>query len=351
MPNALIYLGRRGAGEVFTREIFRNGNFDLVLLSSNLDSKSNYSQNGKNIHFIKLYRHRFNYLVRYLFPGALLKQVQALLDLYNIDNVVFPMLSPFDVKLLKLANKNGIKTTSIIHDPQRHPGDIWPYRTTIKYIYITSDRIICLSQYTMNQLEKNFGQKRNVHFYPHPILTLRGPFSGNRKLGNAIVEPYSLFIGRIRTYKGLDTLLKAWSLLVDDNKWLVVAGEGRINRKMKKTKNVIFLNKWLDEVEFINLIKRSHTVIFPYRSASQSGVLPIAMSMNKHIVITNSGGLVEQSDGYNHRTIVTEPHISGLKEALENLIITEPSVIPETLDTDIKIQWKNLSELLQTNNL
>jgi glycosyltransferase involved in cell wall biosynthesis len=116
-----------------------------------------------------------------------------------------------------------------------------------------------------------------------------------RRLGNSSSIKTVLFIGRFRAYKGIKELMNAWPKVLDafPAAELVLAGEGKIKKGLAMP-NVRIINRWLSPHEIENLIDSSTCVVFPYKEASQSGPLSLAISAFKPVVVTNVGGLMEQ---------------------------------------------------------
>jgi glycosyltransferase involved in cell wall biosynthesis len=102
-----------------------------------------------------------------------------------------------------------------------------------------------------------------------------------------------LFVGRIKKYKGLDLLAKAWPLVLSPQKSLTVAGRGAIPHDLKKV-GATLINEWLSNSEIEDLIRKSNLVVLPYVEASQSGIIAIAHSLSTPVVVTPVGGLADQ---------------------------------------------------------
>ncbi len=55
--------------------------------------------------------------------------------------------------------------------------------------------------------------------------------------------------------------------------------------------------RWVPDSEIAGLVAAARAVVLPYREASQSGVLPIALALGVPVVATDVGGLAEQMGG------------------------------------------------------
>ena len=112
-----------------------------------------------------------------------------------------------------------------------------------------------------------------------------------------------LFFGLVRKYKGLDLLIEASKNLkmeLTDFK-IVVAGECYTNqnkyvelaKKLKVDDSFIFNFRFVKNEEVSNYFSAADVVILPYKSATQSGIVPIAYHFNVPVISTNVGGLQE----------------------------------------------------------
>lgn len=143
-----------------------------------------------------------------------------------------------------------------------------------------------------NMLKEKFSDK-NIYFHHFPSL-----ISDSVKTGTTVPPelcttslPYVLFFGRIEKYKGIDILYQAYieEPKLFNNFQLVIAGSGDIyfSRNIEREKNVIFINRYIDDGEISFLYQRAQCVVYPYISASQSGVLSLASFFNTPILASN----------------------------------------------------------------
>ena len=109
-------------------------------------------------------------------------------------------------------------------------------------------------------------------------------------------EPYFLFFGRIEKYKGLRILLKAFNEYEDNDKRLVIAGNGRFTDEelqLANNQHTTTINRFINDGEMLWLIKNAKAVVLPYIEASQSGVIPIAYSYKVPVITSNVIGLAQ----------------------------------------------------------
>ena len=119
--------------------------------------------------------------------------------------------------------------------------------------------------------------------------------------------------GHVRKYKGLGILAAAWRRAAPaGDALLVVAGEQfgarcdlRALRRLGAQIRVI--PRYLDDGELTWLLRHAEAVFLPYISASQSGLLPAAMRLACHVVVSNAGGLAEDSSVGRAANLTTVP--------------------------------------------
>ncbi len=109
-----------------------------------------------------------------------------------------------------------------------------------------------------------------------------------------------LFFGFIRAYKGLDVLLRALPL-VKRPVTLCVAGEfyedrapyDALVKSLGLEGRVKILDRFAGEAEVRRYFSACDAAVLPYRSATQSGVIPLAYAMECPVITTTVGGLSE----------------------------------------------------------
>jgi len=172
-----------------------------------------------------------------------------------------------------------------------------------RYLLSGTDGSVTLCDAVSHDL-LNVAPEATYKMIQHPLLAQFGP-KGNRhemeeKLGIDHDKKTLLFFGLIREYKGLDVLLQAFEDL-DDSYQLVVAGEPY--GSFEKYRNIIDASPAKGRIHlYLNFIKDSEVsdyfsvadlVVLPYRSATQSGISPVAYHFEVPLVVTDVGGLKE----------------------------------------------------------
>lgn len=110
-----------------------------------------------------------------------------------------------------------------------------------------------------------------------------------------------LFFGFVRPYKGLMDLIRALpEILKSHPVELVIAGEFWLNAKdeitaelnhLQITGHVIILDRYIPNEEIGPIYRDCDLVIMPYRKAAGSGIVNLAVELERPLVVTNTGAL------------------------------------------------------------
>jgi len=223
----------------------------------------------------------------------------------NPKNIIFRYYTPFLALCYGyLARNIGSKINCI------GMVDNWiPHENTFLDNYLNNffgsacSSFVTLSKSVANEIENNFNKPilKGFHpineFLPKPIS--KNIARKNLNLSNDL--EYILFFGLVRKYKGLDLLIDAFSIFhkKNSNAQLLIVGEfyEQKNKYLRQINKLGLENKITLYPEFINSIKvrdffcAADCVAQPYRSASQSGVTPVAYHYGLPILVTKLNGL------------------------------------------------------------
>ena len=215
-----------------------------------------------------------------------------------------PFFGPCFGTISRFAKKNKKTKVLTICDNviphERKPLDI----AFTKYFFNKVDSFILLSGKVRDDLIKLYPKVQNK-VLPHPIYSNFGNPVEKKEAKTFLKitdNKIILFFGFIRDYKGLDVLLKAMSILKEKlNLKLLIAGEFYSNKEkylnqieeLNIKENLLMFTDFIPTSEVKYYFSASDCVILPYRNATQSGIVQIAMNFRKPVIATNVGGLSE----------------------------------------------------------
>lgn len=125
-----------------------------------------------------------------------------------------------------------------------------------------------------------------------------------KNLGIPLDAQVALFFGQIKKVKGLDVLLHAWKGVAHDNakSLLIVAGKiwkddfeyyRGIVEQYHLESSVRFDIRYIPDDEALMYYAAADLIVLPYRKIYQSGVLLMAMSHAKSVLVSDLPGMLE----------------------------------------------------------
>ncbi|WP_205509800.1 glycosyltransferase [Longitalea arenae] len=300
--------------------------------------------------------------LNWLQVGNALKRIQP--DIIVV-RYWLPFMGPALGTILRRARKNRhtriIAITDNIIPHEKRPGDV----AFTRYFLNSCDAFITMSEKVMNDL-RQFEKNKPAQQVLHPLYDNFGePVSkedARKKLGLPVDEKIILFFGFIRKYKGLDILYDAMSVLKQQAKpdspvpKLLVAGEFYEDvkpfqeqiQRLGIEENLIQRTDFIPDSEVKYYLCAADMVIQPYRSATQSGVTPLAYHFEKPMVVTNVGSLPTLVP-HEKVGLVCEPEPASLAAAITRYFeLGEQHFIPHLRIEKEKYSWHNLVNTILT---
>ncbi|NTW53107.1 MAG: glycosyltransferase [Chlorobiaceae bacterium] len=213
------------------------------------------------------------------------------------------ILAPLCVIFRRLT---GLKTVILLHNFTAHesvPGELLLKRM----LTASADGFVTLSRSVSSELKAFSPGVRTLTLF-HPVCepgALRpSKPEARRTMGIHEDSKVLLFFGYVREYKGLDLLLEAMAVVLrqEPSMRLVVAGEFLIDPSLFKDQaerlgiaaNVEFHEGYVPSERVGTLMAAADAVILPYRSATQSGIVPLAFGHGVPVIACDAGALTEQ---------------------------------------------------------
>ncbi|HXS56629.1 MAG TPA: glycosyltransferase family 4 protein [Hanamia sp.] len=266
-----------------------------------------------------------------------------------------PFMGPCLGTILRIIKKNRHTHIVCIADNvlphEKRPGD----KMFTRYFVKPVDGFITMSEKVFADL-KQFVKNKPVKLVPHPLYDNFGPIiskqAARKKLGISEEDKVILFFGFIRKYKGLDILLRAFKRVIAsrkiENLKLLIAGEFYEDEKNydQLLNDVQIKNSLILHTHFISnsdvkyYLCAADCVIQPYRSATQSGVTPLAYHFEIPMIVTNVGGLpsmvADKKVG-----LIAEPNAESIaKKIVEYFELGEDFFLPYLKEEKKKFSWK-----------
>ena len=244
-----------------------------------------------------------------------------------------PFFAPALATVARALRRRGTRVVWMVHNALPHEGSPLLWRPLAKLGYAAGD--ICL---THAESERDalaaLGVPSAIRRVPHPapaVTTVSRAVEAEARasLGLADGELLFLFVGYVREYKGVDVLLAALARLgAAGAPWrAVIAGEWYVDRDAADRSiaspplagRVRIDDRYLPAEEVARYMAAATAVVLPYRSGTQSGVVPLAYAHGRGVVTTRVGGLPEAVREVETGLLVAPDDVSGLAAALERI--------------------------------
>lgn len=306
----IIYLGRKGAGPVYsiemTKSLMEIGCQILAVISSNsenIDKWRSLARDNSNLALIEMQTSdsKIQILKSLILKGKYRSIVMAV-KAFQPDCVYLPMISVYATFIVKQLSEFKILTT--IHDVNQHLGEKnYIIDGLFNDIVRKSNEIITLSEKFIPEISRKYDiPEKHIHHIPHANFNYyRSNEKTHTPLTSERLNNRILFFGRIKKYKGLSILLKALRIVIGELPYvrLSIYGSGELteeeNKLLIELHNHIDLNlRWISENEIESIFMNIDLCVVPYVEASQSGVIPLSYSMGKGVIVSDIGGLSEQ---------------------------------------------------------
>lgn len=238
-------------------------------------------------------------------PLTYLKTARAV-KAFQPDLLILRFWMPFFAPSLGTVagklQKQGATVISIIDNAFPHeqrPGDTF----LTHYFLNRLDGAVVMSKAVQEDL-KQLKPNLPTRYHPHPVYDHFGKglprATAHERLNLDPDKKTLLFFGLIRSYKGLDLLLEAFKELPEDYQ-LLVAGEVYGDEEPYRqqladhpaAERAHLHLRYIDDQEVPLFYSASDLNVLPYRSATQSGIMAVALHFEVPVVATDTGGLRE----------------------------------------------------------
>lgn len=307
MNICILYLGKTGAGNIFTyqmTEALLRKSCSITLISSiYIENRIKFCDLTKlfssfTLKEIKTYKNSKEFLFRTLNIFNFIKLSKFIKKL-KPDYIYIPMISIW-ASILSFYLPKSIKIITTIHDVKLHTGEDNFFIDKINtHLIKKSKKVITLTNSFKKQISEIYKfPEENIFWIEHANFNYYRPkyFNNKQTISNKI-----LFFGRINKYKGIDVLLECMQILKEKNVNLTleIVGNGSFTDEQQAIINKLdgyikITNKWIPDEEIYKYFLDTDLVVIPYIEASQSGVVMLSYTFAKPVIVTNVGGLPDQ---------------------------------------------------------
>jgi glycosyltransferase involved in cell wall biosynthesis len=247
------------------------------------------------------------------------------------DLVVLPWTTPFHALpywcVIGLARR--VPTVAIVHNAVPHEA-LPLQRPLTRWVLSRCSGIVTHAESVADEVAELIGPVETV-VTPHPpnieVEPQRLPGGDEIRL---------LFFGFVRRYKGVDVAVDAVAELAERGVRcrLTIAGElwdpveawDHIIDERGLSRQVELRPHYVPDAEVSAILAEHHAVVLPYRSASQSGIAPVALAAGRPVIASRVGGLHEVViDGVNG-TLAEPGDSCSLADAIERCIRDLPAL-------------------------
>lgn len=239
--------------------------------------------------FYKKANSNWNKLIGMFFADkAFEKQIVSMCQKHDIK-VVHYINSPVPRSIIHCLERMGICTLGTVHDLHPHEAKKALHKMFRAKMSARNNRLsmfenrnlVTNSLTQVAELKQMFPDKQ-VYYHAFPSLVTTEIINGKDiplELKDA-KKPYILFFGRIEEYKGVSLLYNAYLSSAELRKKyiLVIAGKGDIGFVRKNNEQgIIWIHRYIKDTEIRYLYEHAACVVYPYISATQSGVLSLPL--------------------------------------------------------------------------
>ncbi len=226
-------------------------------------------------------------------------------------------------KIQKISSAKLIAVCHNIIPHEKRIGD----KVLSKYFLKKIDYFIPLS----DQVKKDlflFIKNPLYKLLPLPVFSLFGERTDKEEAKKNLKltdKRILLFFGFIRDYKGLDVLIEAFAIVRKSlDVKLIVAGEFyepeekyvKLIEKFKIEESVILKKDFIPTEDVKYYFSASDAVVLPYKSATQSGIVQVAVNFCKPVIATNVGGIGEVIEDGKTGFVVEKENPEKLAQAI-----------------------------------
>lgn len=220
--------------------------------------------------------------------------------------------------VLHIAHALGMRIVWTAHNLLPHAPVFDDDRAARRTLIEATDLVIAHSQATLDAIGETFGRPRRSAVIAHgplapsAVRSLDGPHPSDRRK--------VLFIGNILAYKGVDDLVEAARRLESHQLEVRIAGSctdpelsDRLTAGAAGAKAVHLELGYVPDDSLASLLDWADAVVYPFRSATTSGSVTLAMAAGRGLIVPELAAFAELPA---KAVVRYEPGVDGLTGAL-----------------------------------
>ncbi len=262
--------------------------------------------------------------------------------------------------LLLAKNKKNIKIISSHHGGRNPLGNLKKYKKLIgflpgillmqvleKLLFKKVDIFYSESEEENNYLKK-ISKQTEIKFQTMGIedeyFDKEQKDSARKKLGLDKNKKYLLFLGRVKTTKGIRELLEAMEKIKEDGVELLIVGGGadynffKDYSEDKKMKNVKFLGPVYGDKKLLYLSACDCLILPSYTESCPVSIME-AIARNLPIIATNVGGIPTMIEENREGIIIKPKSVKDITDAICKILKWEKKDIRKYAE---RYRWKNI---------
>lgn len=353
------YMGKRGGAPVYAYEMTKgliNNGYDIIaFISDRVENLESWKQLSPiTLEIVSTFDSSKDFFVSSIkFLAKSLPELRRKYREKHVDAVYMPMQHPWMNYIIGLFPE--ARTIYTLHDPKAHSTN---YSISEKLKNVLSgvkiadmDEVVILSECFRDYVRIKYGlEDKQIHVVPHGIFDFYSKVDDGSSYQYPKDKISFLFFGRIDAYKGLDVLAEAYAMLKEerDDIALTIVGSGDFEpykKTYEKLKDVSIINEWIPDEKVASYFKdRRVILVAPYNDATQSGVIPIAMSRDIVVIASDAGGLTEQVRGGETGYVFPSGNAERLKNCMSKAADSDNTgVIGNARKYIASLSWDKLS--------
>lgn len=276
----------------------------------------------------------------------------------DFDRLILQWWHPFFAPSLLASVPSGIPSAAVCHNVVPHES--FPMAGWLARRLLGRMELVVVHSRSDSEQAASLGLGPDVLRLYHPIYDQYDDPEMTREraremLGYSETTRLVLFFGLVRSYKGVQDLVRAMGSLPEDVNLLIV-GESYADRReittiiqsMGLSGRIRWIDRFVPDGEVAVYFRAADVVALPYRHATQSGVAQIALSFDKVLVLTDTGGLSELVDHGSTGYLARPWSPSGLAEAIQSALglVTDPETTVRIREKAASFSWEEYSRKL-----